>query len=729
MSRVILVSNRLPVSIQEQNGTSVVVRSSGGLVSGLAPVHDRDGGLWVGTLGGSEDVDPKLFADQRLVVVTPPEEQARRHYEGYSNQVIWPLCHYLIDHVYFEGQDFDAYRSVNRRFADAVAAHAQPDDIIWVHDYHLMLLPSMLRERLPQATIGFFLHIPFPSSEVFRILPRKEEILQGLLGANLIGLHTYDYARHLVSTFRRVLGVEFDEDWVSARDGKTKIGVYPLGVDAPYFEGQDAPEIEENQTKIQQIAKGRKIILGVDRMDYTKGLALRLQAFERLLHDVPRWRQDVVFFQVAVPSRSTITTYRELKEEIDRHVGAINGLYEREGLVPVHYLYRSIPVAELIAFYRAADVAWVTPVRDGMNLVAKEYVASRQDNTGVLVLSEFAGAASEMGEALLHNPWDIDGSSRVLERALTLDSEEMGQRMAGLRKRVRINTVHHWAERFLHGLEGQKIRADSWHMEHGASAPGNSRRWIADLLTAFSESDHALVALDYDGTLVDLQPDPLAASPDPALLDLLETLSGLEGLDVVIISGRDPSILERWVGHLPITLVAEHGLHWRLRGSETWDVLLEDADTSWKDSVHRVLEDFATRAPGSFIEEKPASLAWHYRRVEPAFGNWQARELAQHLSEAFANSPLEVLHGSKVVEVRPQGFDKGRALTLLRTRLGTLDFEIVVGDDRTDEDMFQSLEPGAWSIKVGSGRTYARHSVGSPRALRRLLQEMCSARS
>jgi trehalose 6-phosphate synthase/phosphatase len=695
-------------------------------VAGLGPAHEQSKGLWIGALEAS---DANRFApelkERRLVPVCLAKEDAQRHYEGYSNQVLWPLCHYLLEHVEFDGPDYEAYARVNERFAEAVVQHARPDDTIWIHDYHLMLLPALLRERLPHARIGFFLHIPFPSSEVFRILPRKEEILRGLLGANLIGLHTYDYARHLVSTFRRVLAVEFDEEWLRQSDGQCRIGVFPLGVDTPGLRARAAqPTVERRVERMRKQVQGRRVILGVDRMDYTKGLPQRLDGFARFLKDRPEWREKAVLLQLAVPSRANIQSYKHLKEVVDQHVGEINGAYQNGPLAPIIYMYRSVPADELAALYRLADVALVTPTRDGMNLVAKEYVASRVDDTGVLVLSEFAGAAAEMGEALLVNPHDADSIARALETALCMSEGERVRRMGALRRRVAANTVHHWVARFLKALEVFAVPE--------AQADGRTS-WQVKSVQAFATAKRALLALDYDGTLTPLVRVPHEARPTPELLKLLEQLSKLPGVDVAVISGRDPETLFEWFSHLDIHLVAEHGFHRRLRGQAQWEAFEKGLDVSWKSAVHEILDDYTTRAPGSFIEEKPVSLVWHYRQAEHGFGQWLARELGQHLSETFANSPLTVLHGNKVVEVRPQGFDKGKALLKLMAHLGKVDYLLAAGDDRTDEDMFAVAPATAWTIKVGkvgsaADKSHARCHLSGPEAVRGHLLQLLQKR-
>lgn len=720
MARLLLVSNRLPVTLRSDGDDVKLVRSSGGLVAGLGPVHDSRNGLWIGTLGleRGPGVERQL-EEQRLVVVEADAEDMRRHYEGYSNGTLWPLFHYLMETVDYDAEDFAAYKRVNAAFADTVVEHYQPGDQIWVHDYQLLLLPRMLRDRLPEATIGFFLHIPFPSSEVFRQLPKNDEILRGILGANLIGLHTYDYGRHLVSSFGRVLGVDFDEDW-RARDFVSRVGVFPLGIDVETFQARArSSDVDDRVRQIGEDVRERTLILGVDRMDYTKGIPQRLRAFERVLELREDLRGKLTFIQLAVPSRENVQSYIELKEEVDRLVGSINGRYGAAGYSPVNYLYRSVSPEELVALYRAADVMLITPIRDGMNLVAKEYVASRIADDGVLVLSEFAGAAAEMGEAYLHNPWDIDGTAAALESAIDASESERAQRMRMLRRRVQQNDIHRWVNRYLTSLDA--VGAELAHDIASETTPEKGP-WQGELRRRFREADRSLLVLDYDGTLSELRPNPEEAAPTAELLELLRALAEKDGHDIVISSGRDPETLERWLGDLPLGIVGEHGLKWKIGGE--WADLAKGLDTSWMESTREVLDDYTSRLPGSFVETKNATLVWHYRKAQPGFGEWLARDVAAHLREVMANAPVEIQRGHKIVEIRPQGIGKGAALRRIIDEHGPYDVVAVIGDDRTDEDMFAEVPVGGMSIKVGRQPTHAMHRIANPKAVRQLLKTL-----
>ncbi|WP_426749212.1 bifunctional alpha,alpha-trehalose-phosphate synthase (UDP-forming)/trehalose-phosphatase [Myxococcus sp. Y35] len=716
MSRLLLVSNRLPVTVKVEKDTVSVVRSAGGLATGLRRPHERSGGLWIGWPGDvsrlSESqrsrVDAQL-AELRCVPLTLSASEVSRYYEGYSNRVLWPLCHYMLDRIPRQDRDWEVYRKVNERFADLVAKHYQPGDTIWVHDYQLMLVPGMLRQRLPGARIGYFHHIPFPSSEIFSTLPRRQELLKGLLGADLIGFHTVSYVRHFSGALLRQLGLDTDIDRVIWEGRDVRVGAFPMGIDAQAFESlaSDAGVLEE-VANLRRSAEGQRILLGIDRLDYTKGIPRRLLAVQRVLERTPAWRGRLRFVQVAVPSRTSVEAYANYRELVDELVGRINGTYGTVHNVPVHYLYRSFNERQLVSLYRGADVMLVTPVRDGMNLVAKEFCAARPDEDGVLVLSEFAGAAAELGGALVVNPYDVDALADAIEKALGMAEEDRRARMRTLRKQVKSRDVHWWTSSFLDRL--QALPAVTVRSEAGAQ----------EALARMKQAEHLQLLLDYDGTLVGYAPRPELAAPDAALKALLARLVARPGVSVSIVSGRPKETLEEWLGDLPIGLYAEHGLWSRPSPGEAWR-MLEGVRFDWKERVRPELESFSTRVPGSFVEEKTASLAWHYRLVDAEFGAIQSRELRLHLAEKFAGQPIDILPGDKVVEIRPQGVHKGRVVGEATRGAPPGALVVAMGDDRTDEDLFASVPSGGLTIHAGNKPTRAAHRVKGPSEVRELL--------
>ena len=721
MRRPILVSNRLPVTIgvDAASGEQTLNHSAGGLVTGLRPLHESSGGLWVGYPGADPSDEVRRELKQRnLVPVDLDPQDYSDYYDGYSNDAIWPLFHYFTEFGSFVPEQFEAYERVNQRFADVVCELVEPDDAVWVHDYHLMLLPRMLRERGLNVRIGFFLHIPFPADETFRILPQRVDILRGLLGADLIGMHTYDYTYNYLRSVRRILGIESQGSAIRMRDHNVRVEAHPLGIDAEEFrEKAHSDQAELFLTQLKRTIGDRQVILGVDRLDYTKGLQLKLQAFERLLERSPRWAKRVLFMQLAVPTRAGIHTYQDLKGEVERRVSEINGIHGTPLMSPINYLYQTVTQEELCALYRLADVCFVSPVRDGLNLVAKEYVVCRDDGGGTLVISEFAGAVSELGEALRVNPWDIEGTADQLERALEMSLGERNEHMMPMHSRVVQNDVHRWVRDFMSSLEGTQPALTG-------VPPMLTSTVLADSLAShFKLADSSLVMLDYDGSLREFCDRFEDATPTAEILGLLHRFGNRHDVKVFINSGRDHQTLGEWFGDCPIDLIAEHGAWMKASGDDDWR-LLGPLDTSWKAGVISILDDYVVRTPGSRIEEKETALAWHYRQTEETLGNWQALELVSLLENTLRGEPVQVLHGAKVVEIRQQGLTKARAYDLVLDKFGPFDFELATGDDRTDEDLFVHVGPSVHTVKIGSGSSAAKVSVASPRSLREMLSAL-----
>ncbi|MEO7274266.1 MAG: bifunctional alpha,alpha-trehalose-phosphate synthase (UDP-forming)/trehalose-phosphatase [Vicinamibacterales bacterium] len=723
-NRLLIVSNRLPVVVDAAAGELRLEMATGGLASGLRPHHERTEGLWIGWPG---DVS-RLAAQQRamleqqlraraIVPVHLSTEHIERYYHGFANRVLWPLFHYLIDRVPIDAAGWGAYRQVNQAFAEVVAREYRPGDTIWIHDYQLMLLPQLLRRRLPSARIGFFLHIPFPSSEVFRILPWRREILNGMLGADLIGFHTFAYLRHFLASLLHVDGLEADIDRVRFEQRDVRFGVFPIGVDAALWaERARSPAVLEAAAHVREEAGGRQIILGVDRLDYTKGIPRRLYAVQRLLERHPELRDRVRYVQVAVPSRGGVDSYQRFKRQVEETVGRINGECGTLSSSPVHYIHRSVTPTELAALYCAAEVMLVTPLRDGMNLVAKEFVATRVDDDGVLLLSEFAGAAAELDAALTVNPYDIEVVAATLQRALSMPRDERRNRMQRLRTRVVGHDVHAWVAGFLERLERRPAREEP---ELGASLPL--------LLGEIRRAKRLYLLLDYDGTLVPLAQTPELATPDESLMSLLEELTGLEGIRVEIVSGRPRETLEEWFGQLPLALSADHGFWQRRSPEHPWQAAA-DVPADALHRIARILEQFVLDTPGALMEQKTASIAWHYRRADREFGARQAHELRMLLGDALSNQPFEVIEGKKVIEVRLRGISKALVAHRIRPDLGPDDAVVAVGDDQTDEDLFRALPPSSVTIAVGNRPTAARFRVDDVGAVRQFLRSLVEQR-
>ncbi|HTP29569.1 MAG TPA: bifunctional alpha,alpha-trehalose-phosphate synthase (UDP-forming)/trehalose-phosphatase [Anaeromyxobacteraceae bacterium] len=721
MARLVIVSNRLPVTVRAHDGKVAVERSTGGLATGMSGPHERLGGLWIGWPGELDGLSPadrkeveRKLTELRLVEVPLSRDEIARYYEGYSNSILWPLFHYLLEHIPPIARDFDAYQAVNQRFADAVAAHLAPGDLVWVHDYQLMLLPQMIRERVPEARIGFFLHTPFPSSEIFRVLPERERLLEGLLGADVIGFHTSTFMRHFSSSVLRLVGAATEVDRIRWRDRDVRLGVFPMGVDAARY--SEAARSSEVTALLEAHRTGDSLLLvGLDRLDYTKGLSRRLLAYELLLRRHPELRGRVHLIQVAVPSRENVAAYQELRDEVDALVGLIHGQFATLTWSPIHYVSRGLTRTEIVALYRAADAVLVTPLRDGMNLVAKEFVASRPDEDGVLILSEFAGAAAELSEALLVNPYDVERSADAYFRALTMPSEERRMRMRVLRERVLTYDVHWWAQSFVTQLEQA-----SFTPKVGSTVV------LRAAIDRLRSAPRLALLLDYDGTLVPFAPTPELANPDSKLIALLRRLAEKRGCEVHIVSGRRRDTLERWFGPLPIGLHAEHG-YWSRFPGEQWQAT-EAATGPWRESVLTILRDFCQRTPGTLVEEKTAGFAWHYRTADPEHGAAQAKELSFHLSAMLSNVPVEILMGDKVLEVRPHGIHKGCAVARVLARVPPNTLLMGMGDDRTDEDLFAALPDGGMAVHVGPSPSRAPLRIADVTAARALLERIAEER-
>jgi trehalose 6-phosphate synthase/phosphatase len=646
---------------------------------------------------------------------------AEKFYEGYSNRCLWPLFHNFAFKLEFDSITWAAYIEANRRFCSAVVDQFRPGDQIWVHDYHLMLLPQLLRDELPDAAIGFFLHIPFPSSDVFSTLPRGDELLLGLLGADLVAFQTHLHLQQFRRSLRRLVGLESSIDRLEVSGREVYLQALPIGIDPDEFLGYTKdPETQEQLRKLRSEYEGRKVIAAIDRLDYTKGLPERLRTFRRLLRETPELAGKIVLLQVAVPSRENIESYQELRGEVHQLVSEINGKFSTPDWTPVIYIHRGISRSELVAIYQLADVAWISSLRDGMNLVAKEYIACKPNSDGVLVLSIFAGAAAEMGEALLTNPFDEERTAEAIMRALEMSFEERRERMQALHERVLRNNVFVWSERFLNTLQEAITRRGEQARHRPPVLPADA------LLSAYGRAAKRLFLLDYDGTLVRFTALPHEAIPDTEILSLLTRLAKNEANRVIIISGRGVAEVDRWLRGVPrLGLAAEHGTRWRLPDSSEWHGRSDN--TNWKSRIRPILEHFVDRTPGSLVEEKEFALVWHYRMVEPEFGEWLAGELVAMLEGMLAETDLRAYRGNKIVEVKPLWANKGALATQLLQEYSNVDFVFAIGDDRTDEDLFEQLSPGAWSVHVGDGPTKANYRVPSVSHVRQLLHRLVAA--
>lgn len=724
--RVVIISNRLPIAIKKIKGQLSIQQSPGGLATGLRHLQSEKKVIFVGWPGYITEnqkeqkyIEEKLITEYHCYPIFLSRHEFEKYYYGFSNRTLWPLFHYFTSHCTFEESEWEVYKQVNQKFYRKINSLATTQDIFWIHDYHLLLLPQLIRKKYSESTIGFFLHIPFPSSEVFRIFPWRSELLEGVLGSDLIGFHTYEYARHFLSSSLRLLGYEHEFASITIKDRIVKVDNYPIGIDAKEIE--DLLQHPDTQKDIERLKKsldinGKTLILSVDRLDYSKGIPQRLEAYEMFLSQNPQCHNKIIYLMICTPSRTKVKDYSLLKQEVDGLIGKINGRFGNPGWTPIHYMYQFFPFEKLLPFYVIADIAFITPIRDGMNLVAKEYVASKTDNRGVLILSETAGAVEELSEALIINVNNKKEIVNALCEAISLTEKEQIERMKPLRQRIVEYDIQHWTQSFIRSLiETKKKKA--LHFSRKLNPD-----WQKKLLTEYKKSQRRLLLFDYDGTLIPFYKKPDKAVPDAALKRILHAFAENPKNLLVIISGRDQKTLKQWLGDIPCALVAEHGASLRKSEKSRWRSP-EIFTLKWKDEVRPILKSYEARVPGSFVEEKDIGLAWHYRNAIPELGEMRACQLHDHLKEFLANIDLQVLHGKKVVEVKPLAINKGKA-TLEFIKVKKWDFILALGDDWTDEEMFKVLPPLAYSIKVGFGTTHAQLYIESPQECRTLLKKM-----
>lgn len=719
--RTIIVSNRLPITSSVSPDGLVLQRSSGGLVSGLEGVHGSGNSQWMGCLGEASGHGPlrlkpdseRQLEEQGLKVIDVPPALYKSYYEGFSNGAIWPLFHYMPDRCHFSADTWRAYREVNERFAEAVAGELEDGDRVWIHDYQLMLLPGLLRQARRDLGIGFFLHVPFPSAEIFRVMPWRRDLIEGMLGADLIGFHTLEYMRHFSNAAARVMGLEPQMDSLYHARRTVRLGAFPLGIDVEQMHAQArSTETESHLAELEASYAGRTVILGVDRLDYTKGIPGRLAAFAEALERNPDWVGRVSLVQVSVPSRVKVEEYQEIKAEVDELVGRINGRFGTAGYVPIHYVFRNLDRPHLLALYRRADVAMVTPIRDGLNLVCKEYVATKGEEPGALVLSEFAGSAAEMGEAVLVNPWSRDSLVEGLERAINMSDEDKTKMMSSLFERLSRYDNRSWSANFMSVLA--EARREN---RRGGGYTAVAEPDADELLEKARQARQVFLFMDYDGTLVPVADKPELAVPGEDVITLLRDMAAIPNFHVCVISGRDRAFLEE---HLPagIAVVTEHGASYRRVGGETFEHLVDaSAYEALRDNIQGLMSDFERRIPGSKIEEKEFGTVWHYRMADPIFGYQQALVLADTLGALLQRTPLGVLTSKKAVEVRHMGANKGDAVRALLEEGGfdtASDIIITMGDDRTDEDMFRVYPAQNISISVSDSPVVASHVMEQP---------------
>ena len=720
--RLIIASNRLPFTIKP-NGAGIDLQpTSGGLAAALAAVHQRDGNVWIGWPGEYGGLDAvqrqeleRRLTEGRVAGVDLSAEEILEYYDGICNSVLWPVFHYLIDRVPIELPDFQTYRAVNERFAARIETMYQPGDVIWIHDYHLMLAPAMVRARIPDAQIAFFLHIPFPAGDVFRVLPWRRELLDGLLGASQIGFQTARDARNFADTLELLTEYRTDGSTVVTDGREIRFSAYPIGIDAARLDSKRAGR-EPVEPVVLRTSPERRLLVGVDRLDYTKGIPRRLAAFERLLEENPELRGGVELLQVAVPSRATVASYVAYKEEVDLLVARVNGRFGGPDWMPVRYMCRSVSAPDLKRIYQAADVMLVTSLRDGMNLVAKEFVSSRTDEDGVLILSEMAGASEELREALLVNPYSIEHLASAIAAALHMDPNERRTRMRALRQRVSGRGVEEWVSLFLKDLHRAAGRAS-----------GRGRDVTAAILASVTHGHEAAIVLDYETALVPGLRHDVPSAPDPELLDLLRGLSSRSGVGLHVLSAFDHGTLDAWFNETPVVIWGNHGLWARERDGHRW-TRTRWTSMAWKDDVRMLFEQFTARTPGAFVEERSSALIWHFGRAEPLLARTHAQLVGTLLEDAAVALDYRVTVSRDAIAVQPAGAHRVTALQkLVESSAPATQIVVFSGACHEGGDLRRVLRSSDVVVAVGAAAACSDYVLPDVRAVRSVLRDLTSA--
>lgn len=734
MRRLFIASFRIPVTIHKEGEKFNITPAGKSTIYNLPGFQDYYETRWIGLTG----IDDHRFTDQEKKQLTlrleeyrskplfPDPELYHAAMHGFAKNTLWPLFHYFPQNASYDDTYWRAYIKVNQMYSDMICECLQDDDTVWIHDYHLMLLPQMIRKCKPGVSIGIFIHIPFPSFEIFRLIPWREEILDAMLSADLIGFNVFDYVRHFLSCVRRIKGYDTIFNRISIGERTLLVDVFPKGIHFDNFTSEvrrlhdlQANRGSETQGKIvSNFAKNKdnKIILSIDPLDYTKGIPHRLLAFELFLQLYPKYMEEVTLVLLALPTGESSSSYNSIKTRVDELVGRINGLYGTISWSPIIYLNKKFSENELIDIYAYSDIALILPLRDGMNMVAKEFIASRLDGKGVLILSELAGASKELHEAILVNPNNLGEIAEAIKEAIEMPVGEQIRRNDVMTERIRRYSVEKWANEFIKSLDDVK------HIQETNLTRKINDGRISEIVSGYRKARNRILFLDYDGTLSGFKKDPEDARPDNKLFSIIKKLTDDPLNTVVIISGRDKETLGRWFkSNTKIHFIAEHGV-WLKNPDSDW-YMMEQINNDWKSSVSQILEYYVDQTPNTFIEKKNFSLVWHYRKADPDLGIQRSWELKDQLRNLTANLNLEIMDGDKVIEIKYSGINKGRAA---KSKIGNdaYDFILALGDDWTDEYTFEALPEKAYTIKVGTKTTRASLYIESVDMVRELLGKL-----
>jgi trehalose 6-phosphate synthase/phosphatase len=703
----IFISNRLPFSIDENNELK---RGAGGLVSALLGVSLDWPFTWMGF--ETSEVQGQLFKKnaasiQPNLLIEPVyigKKLYDTYYDEFCNDVLWPLFHYESQQAFFKQDAWNAYVEANILMADAILKVANENDNIWIHDFHFFLLPKMLKEKNPKLKVGLFLHTPFPSAEIFRQLPVREEFLGSVIMADLIGFHEHSYLRHFTVSMKAHLGI--DSSFLKARIGNhiLHLGVYPISIDSIGLKIKaESPKVLEQTNEYYQSIKSDFLILGVDRLDYSKGLKLKLKGFKKLLTKYPELVGKVNLLQVAIPTRVNVASYIHLKNEIDKLVGEINGEFGKPDYNPVSYIYNSVKEEQLLALYRRSEAMLITSKRDGMNLVSMEYcISQNMDNPGTLILSEFAGAASLFGSALIINPWNEDSIADSIYESYMMSKEDKIQRMEAIQNILTKYSASKWARNFLNDLETTHEGVDKGQ---AVKILPELNKWPQELRNVLKRYKKMKLFLDYDGTLVGFKDKYQDVTLSPEMINIIKELGKI--MPVSIISGRSTEFLDSQFNFLEIEMAAEHGAYFK-DSNRDWVCRVTSDTTTWFPEVINVMNSYTDKVPLSSIEVKKSSVVWHYRQSPSDFAAFQARKLDDELQACLSNQPVAISIGSKIVEAKATECNKGDYIRFRMSQEEDDTLFICIGDDKTDEDMFQIAKEKGLTIKIGNEETAAQ---------------------
>ncbi|EXB92374.1 putative alpha,alpha-trehalose-phosphate synthase [UDP-forming] 7 [Morus notabilis] len=730
--RIILVANQLPLKAKRReddkgwdfslNDDALVLQLKDGFPNDVEV-------LYVGSLNvdvdleEQDDVSQRLLDDFNCVPTFLPPDLVEKFYDGFCKRQLWPLLHYMLPFSADQGGRFDrplweAYVSANKFFYQRIVEVLNPEeDYIWIHDYHLMVLPTFLRRRFLQVRMGFFLHSPFPSSEIYRTLPVSEEILKALLNTDIIGFHTFDYARHFLSCCSRMLGLDYQSkrgylglDYYGRNIG---IKIMPVGVHMGRIQSVMKVVHEEHRLReLKQQFEGKIVLLGIDDIDTFKGINLKLLAVEQMLKQRPHLRGDVVLVQILNPARGKgIKNLEETRQEIQENYQRINEEFGQPGYKPILIIDREVSINERVAYYSIADCVVVTAVRDGMNLTPYEYIVCRQgisysaDFSGpkksMLVVSEFIGCSPSLSGAIRVNPWNVEATAEGMVMAISMRDSEQELRHEKHYRYISTHDVAYWSRSFWQDMErtcADHSKKRCWGIGFSfgfrvvAVDPNFRKLSMYDVVSAYSKTKRRAILLDYDGTV--MPQNCINKSPSEAVITMLNTLCADQKNTVFIVSGRGKGSLNKWFSPCPkLGIAAEHGYFLRWPQNEEWDVCGLSSEFGWMKIAEPVMKQYTEATDGSYIEAKESSLVWQYGDADRGFGSCQAKEMLDHLESVLANDPVAVKRGQFIVEVKPQEVSKGHVAQRIFSSMAEngrkADFVLCIGDDRSDEDMFE----------------------------------------